>query len=1340
MPGMPVRTIMVVLVIAGVLLTWGAAYAPPPAAINAAILDGLQYLVDTQNANGSWGPNDINAPGAPAVSDTGDVGVTALCAWAFLSHGVSEGDPLPFGPALDAGILYLLNHVQSDGSITNGSYADYHTAASVIALNATGNPAYGPIIVDARNFLKSAQIVEANFPTIPPPILQAMPTYGGWGYNRQSPHGWPIDPVPGPDVMLSDNQKDVGNLPFEGGFWMSRDFWIDNNEDGEPDTLIAGAPNKVWARAFNRGNVLATNVTVDLYYSPLDLGLRLPLPTSNKIGTVNLGDIEPLSTGIGYVEWAAPAGSVDYCIGGIVSADGDAPSLGEPVWNDNNQALQNVVSVGVPNGHTLSIPFTISNPTGKTVKVQLEQKAEMYMFDDEPAEVDLSNWDIEITGGSLTGVNLPSGAGQTRTLQITPTAAVEGEKILVTVVEWVENQGQPGEALGGLTVIAKVAPSLYKAPWSPRPFLWADLSNSQWAIMALSFTETNFLSTLWDDKAILFVNRCQEPPPGTGTGRGFIYTPQDDDAEKMFMTTPYGSMSYAGIWSNALLPLVRTPANYVAALNWARHNYSVTKNPGWWQTVYYYYAVTMAKALQLSHMPWIVEPGPVIHNWYQEIAAELLTRQNPVDGSWVNSIDNSLGEQNEHLCTAYSLLVLKSKASLPPCLKLLIKLIADGVDLRVRDFRGRVLSKLVQEIPDATFFSNVVGQQSAEMDSLDPETYRIVLKNSGAGSKHFKLWIRAICEEDTLFAEMFEDDIDPGQTLGANVNLSNIKGEATVFAEAPTPIPTIAATPDTLRLDLITQKRTATSFSLSATDAAYLVMLSGHSEDLLAELGDEDAVLEAFRFDTNGFDLEPGTPQQVGLEVMLPAGVPAGTYNAEVLVSSHNAETISIPVELNVMLGIRLPRMYAAPGQTIHVPVKIDNTTGLGIVSAQARIAYDGDLLEAIGVSTVGTLADGWTIADTIAAGAAGEPDRVKFAMATAEDTLKGAGALVTIEFMVSGDAELGDACDLAFLSFLLNEGDPSAKARDGSFSVGRAGDVSGNGEVTAYDAAGILQYSVGWGVLDRFPYVDRLAIADVTLNGYITAYDAARVLQFVVGAVPKLPYPDGLTRPVPQAPRLLAFGEAHDRSAARAVVPLIIDEISGVVSGEIDLGYDPEKVRPVDVTRGDLLSDFLFESGTSKGRVRICFAAAQSSVGRGEVAQLTMELLPDVDEEAGLSSLAVLDARLNDGAIPVALGTETVSVMPQRFALHQCFPNPFNPETLIRYDVPLASKVTLKVYNLAGQVVRILADGRQTPGRHTIAWDGLDSGGHEVASGVYFYQMTVPGGFKQTQRMMLIR
>lgn len=108
-----------------------------------------------------------------------------------------------------------------------------------------------------------------------------------------------------------------------------------------------------------------------------------------------------------------------------------------------------------------------------------------------------------------------------------------------------------------------------------------------------------------------------------------------------------------------------------------------------------------------------------------------------------------------------------------------------------------------------------------------------------------------------------------------------------------------------------------------------------------------------------------------------------------------------------------------------------------------------------------------------------------------------------------------------------------------------------------------------------------------------------------------------------------------------------------------------------------------------------------------------------------------------NDVPSPTGVGPGA----PARNYLAQNTPNPFNPSTRIRYSVQSAGAVTLRVYDVAGRLVRTLVNEIQspTPDGRVVTWDARNERGGEVASGIYFYRLHAPG-FTETRKMLLLR
>ena len=89
---------------------------------------------------------------------------------------------------------------------------------------------------------------------------------------------------------------------------------------------------------------------------------------------------------------------------------------------------------------------------------------------------------------------------------------------------------------------------------------------------------------------------------------------------------------------------------------------------------------------------------------------------------------------------------------------------------------------------------------------------------------------------------------------------------------------------------------------------------------------------------------------------------------------------------------------------------------------------------------------------------------------------------------------------------------------------------------------------------------------------------------------------------------------------------------------------------------------------------------------------------------------------------------------MPQVYSLSQNYPNPFNPATNFSFDLPVASHVTLTIFNVLGQEVTTLIDKKMEAGSHTVEWNAA-----RFSSGVYFYRISA-GNFTETKKMMILK
>jgi hypothetical protein len=173
--------------------------------------------------------------------------------------------------------------------------------------------------------------------------------------------------------------------------------------------------------------------------------------------------------------------------------------------------------------------------------------------------------------------------------------------------------------------------------------------------------------------------------------------------------------------------------------------------------------------------------------------------------------------------------------------------------------------------------------------------------------------------------------------------------------------------------------------------------------------------------------------------------------------------------------------------------------------------------------------------------------------------------------------------------------------------------------------------------------------------------------------------------------------------------------------------------------TKADWLSQGFVVTNVSNADIGMLIATGPFDVADGETVVAAFALL------AG-TSLADLQANSQaaqtkyDSLSGSSSVGETAGVVGPSFKLHRNRPNPATSSTRIGFAMDRAGKSTLRVFDARGRLVRTLADGTRNAGVHEVTWDGRDDLGKEMASGVYFYELSVDGELVQSRKMHMLR
>ena len=229
-----------------------------------------------------------------------------------------------------------------------------------------------------------------------------------------------------------------------------------------------------------------------------------------------------------------------------------------------------------------------------------------------------------------------------------------------------------------------------------------------------------------------------------------------------------------------------------------------------------------------------------------------------------------------------------------------------------------------------------------------------------------------------------------------------------------------------------------------------------------------------------------------------------------------------------------------------------------------------------------------------------------------------------------------------------------------------------------------------------------------------------------------------------------LSLGSERVVAGELVAVDVSLANVQAVMGYGFALNYEMDKFEFVSVAPADedLLTstggETLFHHIVADGQIEVATGMYNGTAisGGGDAVRFVFRVLREFEDNARfeIANGLVFDPSQLQNPVVVA-GVLELQSTPREFALHQNFPNPFNPDTTIKYDLAESADVTLQIYNVLGQVVRTLVGSEaQNAGRYQIRWNGMDDRGVPVSSGIYFYQISADGKFSDVRKLMLLK
>jgi hypothetical protein len=429
-------------------------------------------------------------------------------------------------------------------------------------------------------------------------------------------------------------------------------------------------------------------------------------------------------------------------------------------------------------------------------------------------------------------------------------------------------------------------------------------------------------------------------------------------------------------------------------------------------------------------------------------------------------------------------------------------------------------------------------------------------------------------------------------------------------------------------------------------------------------------------------------------------------------------------------------------GSTISIPVNFTTGSPVSYLTLEGKITYDSTKVQFnsidIGTGTIINI-NGWGFAYSVA---------------------PSGGTNKTITFSAAGLTPITSTCLFFKLNFTIVAPSAGSTTISGLSADWKAntipnvfimingnvsytvpvvpstvrGDANMDYNVTISDANTVLSH-----LSTPFLSGQALTNADANLDASITTTDISYILYYVANGT----WPIYLPNIVSSGD--LAVDNVNYKSNGILEIPINIKNAQNVNNVEVLLSYDPKKIDYQSFSQEMKKTGVIVNASEIKpGTAKFVFASASDVEGNINPGKLVMKFANGSPEQGTkIQTFYKISGDIYKPGPVVSFNSTSVeseqTELPTKFDLSQNYPNPFNPTTTIRYSLPKASYVSIKIYNMLGQEVKTLFNGERNAGAFMVQWNGDNNSGQKVASGAYIYRI-VAGSFVETKKMMFLK